>query len=140
MEATTMEATAKPSAVSGAAKGILVVEDHDAFRGLVCAALRHQLKNQEVFEAESIASAKQVMLSQSIRVVACDMTLPDGTAMDLLPDLQVHSKEGPRVVIFSNYSEEDLAPLLTRGEIFSFVAKEQGLKALAEAIGRALSP
>ena len=126
------EHSAKPGTV-------LVVEDHDAFRAIVCTALRSYLPGWKVLESGSVGEAVAMLKSHSVQVIASDMTLPDGTAKDLADSLSP-ALSSPRMVIFSNYSSDDLQPLLSRGEVHAFVPKERGVKALAEAIQKEATP
>lgn len=120
---------------------VLVVEDHDAFRGIVCTALRCYLPGWQVVEASCVADARAVAGKAKVHVVASDMSLPDGTAGDLADSLvNTPQFEGMRMVVFSNYSGEDLKPLLQRGVVHAFVPKDQGVKALAEAIQQQSTP
>lgn len=113
---------------------VLVVEDHDAFRGIVCAALKAYLPGWRVAEAGCIEEARTAISTMRVSVVASDMSLPDGTAKDLVDGLAARAEKGPRVVVFSNYSSTDLQPLLKQGDVHAFVPKDRGVKALAEAI------
>lgn len=114
-----------------------MVEDHDSFRGIVCTALRSYLPGWQVFEAASICDAKAVMKRNTVEVIASDMSLPDGTAKDLVDSLQGASSA--RVIVFSNYSSDDLQPLLSRGVVHAFVPKDRGVKALADSINKVFS-
>ena len=122
---------------AGCQTGILVVDDPDAYRGLVCAALRRHLDGCAVYEADSISSARAMLRQHAIGVVASDMTLPDGTALDLVEHLKKQDQVLPQVIVFSNYSSEDLQPLLGCGDIHAYVDKERGLRVLAETVQKA---
>jgi DNA-binding NarL/FixJ family response regulator len=117
-----------------------VVEDHDSFRGIVCAALRSYLPGWEVLEAASVGEASALVSRRAVHVIASDFTLLDGTAKDLVDSLSPALSSSPRVIIFSNYTSDDLQPLLTRGEVHAFVPKESGVKALAETIQKESNP
>ena len=113
---------------------VLVVEDHDAYRGIMCASLRSFLPGYEIVEAASVAEAHTLLKTRAVTVIASDMTLPDGTAEDLLDGIPPALSSAPKVVVFSSYTAADLQPLLNRGCVDAFVPKDRGIKPLAEAI------
>ncbi len=113
---------------------ILLVEDHDIYREVVRAALGKYLPHYEMVEAECVAAALPVLNSRKIDVLAIDMTLPDGSAIDLVEQCGAFIRQGMKVIVLSSHSSADMLPVLSRHDVHGYVSKEQGLKALAEAI------
>lgn len=75
---------------------------------------------------------------QKADVLVADMTLPDGTALDLLREAHQHVAQGMKVILFSNYSSAEMQPLRERPDVHAVLTKEQGLRELAKAV-RAVS-
>ncbi|WP_395750583.1 response regulator [Prosthecobacter sp.] len=117
---------------------ILLVEDHDIYREVVRAALGKYLPHFEMVEADSVAAALPVLRLQKIDVLLIDMTLPDGSAIDLLERAAyfIH-QQAIKVIVLSSHSTAEMLPVLSRPDVQGFVSKEQGLKALAEAVTEA---
>lgn len=125
---------------SGISRVILLVEDHDIYRDVVRAALGKYLPDYELVEAECVAAALPVLNSQHVDVLVADMTLPDGSAVDLLDQCSPFTEQGMKVIVLSSHSSADMLPVLSRRDVQGFVSKEQGLKALADAISSLCSP
>jgi DNA-binding NarL/FixJ family response regulator len=113
---------------------ILLVEDHDIYRAVVRAALGKYLPHFEMVEAECVAAAFPLLHSRKINVMVVDMTLPDGSAIDLLEQCGEFIQQGMKVIVLSSHSSADMLPVLSRPDVHAYVSKEQGLKTLAETI------
>lgn len=120
----------------GASRVILLVEDHDVYREVVCAAMAKHLPDFKMLEADGVSAAMSVLESQKIDVMVVDMTLPDGSAIDLVEQANAFIKQGLKAIIFSSHSSADMLPVLSRCDVHGYVPKELGLKALADAILR----
>ena len=105
------------------------------FRSVVTIALRQYLgAGTEVLEAATVRAATGIVSSQPVDVLVIDMTLPDGSAITLLEKVGSFVKHGLKVVIMSNLTEDDMAPLLARDDVAGYVEKSQGPKRLADVI------
>lgn len=113
---------------------VLLVEDHAIYREVMHAALGKYLPGAQWAEAESVASALAVLQSRRIDVMVADMTLPDGSAVDLVEQAGCYIESGVKVIVFSSHSMADMLPVVSRSDVHGYVAKEQGLKVLAGAI------
>lgn len=113
---------------------ILLVEDHDIYRDVVRAAMGKYLPEDEMVEADCVEAALRMLQLRTIDLMVVDMTLPDGSAIDLVEQAGHFIEQGVRVILFSSHSSADMLPVLSRGDVHGYVSKEQGLKALAEAI------
>ena len=119
---------------SGISGVILLVEDHDMYREVVRAALGKYLPGFEMLEAGCVAAALPVLRAHPIDVMLVDMTLPDGSAIDLVEQSREFIEQGVKVIVLSSHSSADMLPFLSRPDVHGFVSKEQGLKTLAETI------
>lgn len=117
---------------------ILLVEDHASYRSVVRDALGRYLADVVVLVAGSVAEALESLRSHDVDVLVADMTLPDGSAIDLLAGAGNIGGGDRRAVLFSNHSSIDMLPVLSRPDVHGYVSKEQGVKALASAIRETL--
>lgn len=113
---------------------VLVVEDNDIYRQVVCAALQRQFAGWQILGAGSLAEARRFIGVQKLDVVVTDLSLPDGSGLELLPRLAADLANGTRLVALSNESSRDVLAGLTAHGYHGFVAKEHGIKALGEAV------
>jgi DNA-binding NarL/FixJ family response regulator len=113
---------------------ILLVEDHDIYREVVRTSLGRYLPGFEMLEADCLAAALPLLRSHRIDVLIVDMTLPDGSAVDLLEQSAPFIRHGGRVIVLSSHSSTDMLPVLSRSDVHGFVSKDQGLKVLAETV------
>jgi signal transduction histidine kinase len=118
---------------------ILLVEDHD---GIARACQRLLVSHGHfVVRAAGAASALAAAEREAFDLLVCDLTLPDGSGFELLPQLRSGSKsrEVPAIAISGSVYEDDIARCLTAG-FSAHVAKpfdEDGLLAvIAEVMGQ----
>lgn len=113
---------------------LLLVEDHDHFRGLVKQALECFLPGWVILEASSVATALDELRQSPVAVLICDISLPDGVATDVVDRLPSLHRADTRVILFSNHQAAEFEPLLARQDIHGFITKERGLKELAQLV------
>ena len=118
---------------------ILVVEDHESYREVVCRGLESYVNGVKTLGAGSVAHAADLLEREAVDMMIVDMTLPDGTALDLLREGRASIALGMKVILFSNYSAAEMQPLRDRPDVHAVLTKEQGLRALAKTV-RELSP
>lgn len=123
-----------PPPESSPPKTILVVEDNDSYRQLVSASLARALPHYRIIEADSVQSAREAATVETLDVAVLDMTLPDGMATDIIEGWQSHLRDGLKVLVFSSYEAEEVAPALLGLGIHEYVNKERGMKPLIQAI------
>lgn len=118
---------------------VLIVEDHAIYREVMRAALGKYLPDVQLVEAESVEAAAGVLQARRVDVMVADMTLPDGSAVDLIEQAGRFIETGLKVIVFSSHSTADMLPVVSRNDVHGYVAKEHGLKALAQAIRGAVA-
>src|SRR5690242_13310479 len=85
---------------------ILLVEDHRDTRWIISKLLERE--GHQVQTAEDLAAAQQQLTRTKFDLLICDLSLPDGSGLDLMRQLR---REGSRVpgIAFSGYGRpEDL--------------------------------
>jgi DNA-binding NarL/FixJ family response regulator len=113
---------------------ILLVEDNDIYRQVVCAALQKRFPDWEILVAASLAAAGKLIGAKPLDVVITDLSLPDGSGVDLLPLLGADLKRGTKLVALTNDSASDVLQGLKRRGYHGFVSKEHGIKAICEGV------
>ncbi len=129
---------AQSSASASQRPYLLLVEDNALYREIVAAALAQCLPGWQVLEAGCVKETLAQLGNHPVRVMLADMTLPDGSAIDLVERSGEFIRHGLRTVVFSNHPAEEMLPLLERSGVHHYVDKAQGLKALAQAVQAAI--
>jgi DNA-binding NtrC family response regulator len=124
----------KTSQDSPQPKTILVVEDNDSYRQLVCASLARALPGCYIIEADSVQSARRAAPVETLHAAVLDMTLPDGMATDIIEGWQSYMNDGLKVLVFSSYEADEVAPALLKMGVHEYVNKERGMRSLIQAI------
>ena len=84
------------------------------------------------------ADARAAVDAESLDVALLDMTLPDGMATDIIEGWQSRMRQGLKVVVFSSYDPEEVAPALQGLGVYQYVNKERGMKPLIQAVQAAV--
>ena len=116
---------------------ILLVEDHLSYREVVKLTLENFFPTAHLAVAETVAEALEHFDRLDFDVMVTDLTLPDGSAINLIKQMREKERHPTAVIVISNHSREEMEPLLSSSNIHRFIAKEEGLKALAVAIAEA---
>lgn len=119
---------------SSEAGTILLVEDHQAYREVMKAALGSYLPSFQVVEAESVQTALAALSERVFEVMVTDMTLPDGSAIELLDGAGSCIAAGMKVITISGHDSREMQPVLNRDDVHGYVSKESGLRALAQSV------
>lgn len=92
---------------------VLLVDDHaDTNRSLSLLLGRRGYKVQS---ATSLAEARTLCDLEAFDVLVCDMNLPDGSGLDLLPQLTVHPPRLGGIVVSGYNTDEDIDRSLAAG-------------------------
>ena len=118
---------------------VLVVEDNDVYRQVVCAALQKRFPQWEILPASSLAAAGEIIGSRRLDVAVTDLSLPDGSGVDLLPLLTQDLEKGLKLMALTNDSSRDVLPGLKLRGYHGFVAKEHGIRALCDGVEAVLA-
>ena len=92
----------------------LVLEDTQTMREAVVQQLKKMGFSGNIFEAEKVSEAKEIIQKENIDFIVSDWNLPDGTGFEFLKDIRAMSK----------YEETP----------FLMVTTENGIKEVIEAI------
>jgi two-component system response regulator NreC len=95
----------KPEQGASEPTTIVLVDDHAVVRGALRALLEGQPDLEVVGEAADIASGRGVVAASEPSVLILDVNLPDGLAVDVLPELR---EDAPKTQILLLTMERDL--------------------------------
>lgn len=79
--------------------GVVLVDDHAVVRGALKALLDGQEDLEVIGEAGSLAAAREAVADLAPRVLVLDVNLPDGLAVDELPELRRASADTEIVLL-----------------------------------------
>jgi len=87
--------------------------------------------------APTKAQARQLLSTAAPDIVFCDVRLPDGSGLDMLPEIQ-RSANPPEVIIITGFGDPDGAELAIKNGAWDYVEKPLSVKVVRLAIERAL--
>lgn len=100
---------------------VVIVDDHAPFRASARKLL--EVEGYDVVgEADSVASAVEVVEKLRPEVVLLDVVLPDGSGFDVVDRL---SAAATKVVLVSSHDRSDLDSRLRRSSAAGFIPKDE---------------
>ena len=119
-------------------KRVLVVEDSDATRSMIVAAL-DEADRREVFEAASGFEALRLLPRHLFDVIVTDVNMPDINGLELIGFLKNHPqyKTIPILVVSTEVAQEDIDRALALGSE-AYVKKPFTPEELSAAVDRLL--
>ncbi|OGD21734.1 MAG: Fis family transcriptional regulator [Candidatus Aminicenantes bacterium RBG_16_63_16] len=114
---------------------ILVVDDDPLVSKSIAQAA--QRFGHQAVSAPNIAGAMTHIRDEPFDLVMCDVRLPDGSGLDILPDLK-NSPSQPEVIIMTGFGDPDGAELAIKNGAWDYLQKPLSLKDLALTLERAL--
>lgn len=117
---------------------VLVADDHAVVREGLKQILYEEPDIVEVGEAGSVAEALRLCRDQDWDVVILDITLPDGSGLDILNELK-HQKPNLPVLVLSVHSEDQYAMRVLRSGASGYLTKECAPQELIQAVRRVTS-
>jgi signal transduction histidine kinase/ActR/RegA family two-component response regulator len=145
-QAAAQTASAPPSAPPGADRPlkILIVEDHLLTARAIARLLRSH--GHTVLTAGGVDAAARSVAAQRFDLLICDLQLPDGSGLDLLPQIQHHLRHWatgaaatPAIVLSGFARESDVARSLAAGYVAHLskpVDQDELLDAIRQATAR----
>jgi DNA-binding NtrC family response regulator len=113
---------------------ILIVEDDNSFRKCLEEDLRG--KRYNVFPARSLHEARELLARETFDVLLTDLRLPDGSALDLLKELEARPQRPLTIVMTGHASVESAVDSMRHGA-FEYLVKPFSLAQLDVAIEKA---
>jgi two-component system NtrC family response regulator len=87
--------------------------------------------------AATMGEALEKVRSESFDVVLCDVRMPDGSGLDILPEIRAASPP-PEVIIITGFGDPDGAELAIKKGAWDYVQKPLSFKDLTLCVDRAL--
>ena len=115
---------------------ILVVDDDDLFRELLCTSVERH--GHTALGAGTLAQARLTLASQAVDVVYLDVRLPDGSGAQALEELRA-IKDAPEVIIVTGQGDPDGAELALRCGAWDYIEKPTSVDRMTLPMLRALS-
>jgi DNA-binding NarL/FixJ family response regulator len=117
---------------------ILLVDDHEIVRRGLKQLLVEEFPAAEFGEASRLPAARQLVAEQDWTLVVLDINLPDGSGLDLLPDVR-RLRPAAAVLMLSSYPEQEFAirafKLGAHGYLTKASVADEMLAALKKVLG-----
>ena len=117
----------------GTTLSILIVDDHDVVRIGFKQILAEHARFNVAGEAASTASALEALRNAKFDVVLLDLSLPDGSGIDVLRRIKAQYPE-TKVLVLSGFSEEQYGINMLRAGAAGFLSKTCSSEELVKAI------
>ncbi len=114
---------------------ILIVDDDPLARDSLARIVKKM--GHEAAEAGSLGSAREMIPSNAYDLVFCDVRMPDGSGLDLLPEIRA-AAASPEVIIVTGFGDPDGAELAIKQGAWDYIEKPLSVKAVMLCIERAL--
>jgi two-component system NtrC family response regulator len=114
---------------------LLVVDDDRLVQDSLCQVI--QKMGHEASIATSVGEALEKVRSGSFDIVFCDVRMPDGSGLDILPEIRAGCP-APEVIIITGYGDPDGAELAIKKGAWDYVEKPLSVKDVMLSIERAL--
>ena len=114
---------------------ILIIDDDR----LVTDSLRQVVEKMDhtATVAASVAEALELFPNGSFDLVFCDVRMPDGSGLDVLPKIRA-ADPAPEVIIITGYGDPDGAELAIRKGAWDYVEKPLSVRDVMLSVERAL--
>jgi len=114
---------------------ILIIDDDR----LVVDSLRQVVEKagHEAASAAGLAEALAAVRSRPFDIVFCDVRMPDGSGLDILPEIRAGAS-APEVIILTGFGDPDGAELAIKKGAWDYIEKPLSVKDARLAIERAL--
>ncbi len=114
---------------------ILIVDDDRLVQDALCQVV--EKTGHTASAASGLSEALQAIRSDAFDIVLCDVRLPDGSGLDILPEIRA-SSSAPEVIIITGFGDPDGAELAIKQGAWDYVEKPLSVKDVTLSIERAL--
>ncbi|RPJ01681.1 MAG: sigma-54-dependent Fis family transcriptional regulator [Candidatus Aminicenantes bacterium] len=114
---------------------ILIIDDDPLVRDSLARVIKKM--GHGSLEAGSLASAREKLRGQDLDLVFCDVKMPDGSGLDILPEIRA-SAASPEVIIVTGFGDPDGAELAIKKGAWDYIEKPLSVKAIMLCVERAL--
>ena len=114
---------------------LLIIDDDPLIRESFSGVIRRMGHTPQV--ASSVSEALKILKSDRFDIVFCDVRMPDGSGLDILPDIRGVAVP-PEVVIMTGFGDPDGAELAIRNGAWDYIAKPLSAQEIMLCIERTL--
>lgn len=115
---------------------ILLIDDEASLREMLTIFLGQQ--GYRVTAASSVADGRAAASREDFDAILCDVRMPDGSGIDLLPHLKEAQPRAPVLIITAHASHQDAVEAMKRGAL-DYISKPFDLDELAVKLEKAVS-
>ena len=110
---------------------IIYIEDEKNIRLNIKKTL--ELFCENVFDAENILNAKEILTKQRIDIIISDINLPDMSGIDFVKEIRIRDKTIP-IILLSAYTEKEFLLEATKLKLVDYLTKPINFKDLNNAL------
>jgi two-component system, OmpR family, response regulator VanR len=110
---------------------ILYIEDEKNIRLNIKKTL--ELFCENVFDAESVLNAKEILTNQRIDIIISDINLPDKSGIDFVKEIRISDKTIP-IILLSAYTDKEFLLEATKLKLVDYLTKPINFKDLNNAL------
>ncbi len=110
---------------------ILYIEDEKNIRLNIKKTL--ELFCENVFDAESVLNAKEILTNQRIDIIISDINLPDKSGIDFVKEIRISDKTIP-IILLSAYTDKEFLLEATKLKLVDYLTKPINFKDLNDAL------
>ena len=110
---------------------ILYIEDEKNIRLNIKKTL--ELFCENVFDAENILNAKEILTKQRIDIIISDINLPDMSGIDFVKEIRISDKTIP-IILLSAYTDKEFLLEATKLKLVDYLTKPINFKDLNNAL------
>ena len=114
---------------------VIIVDDHSLFRAGLIALFSSQPDFEVVGEAGTLKDAVALVKSKQPDLVLMDVGLPDGSGVDVIPDI-MQGDRNTNIVLLTIHASQELAFAAIRHGAKGFLQKDIPMEALLTALRR----
>ena len=114
---------------------ILIIDDEPTIRMLLSRIL--ELEGYEVFKAKDRISGYDLLRRNEVQVILCDVFLPDGNGVDMVPELIAISPKSKVILLTAHGNIPDGVQAIKNGA-FDYIVKGDDNKKIIPIVSRAM--
>lgn len=114
---------------------VLIIDDEPSIRMLLSRIV--ELEGYKVFQAKDCHTGMALLKKQDVQVVLCDVFLPDGNGVELIPELQAIRPEAKIILLTAHGNIADGVQAIKSGA-FDYIVKGDDNRKIIPVISRAM--
>lgn len=103
-------------------KKILLIDDEDKLRELLARIIQLEWEDLEVFQASTLKSGYQILKTNEIDVVLCDVKLPDGNGVEAVSEIKKYQAQS-EVILMTAFGQIPDGVQAIKNGAFDYITK-----------------